>query len=113
MKLLCNWNDGDVPYSELKTVLYSEASSAVAINCFGPVKTELSSGLIDSTVIDITQVGCPQITDISLSAIGCTFACHKSKNVCALPSAYSVAQWLHFYTLSLQYVSCSAQPAYH
>ena len=27
----CNWNDGDVPYSELETVLHREASSAVAI----------------------------------------------------------------------------------
>jgi rRNA maturation protein Rpf1 len=27
----CNWNDGDVLYSELETVLLREASSAVAI----------------------------------------------------------------------------------
>jgi hypothetical protein len=26
-----NWNDGDVPYSELESVLHREASSAVAI----------------------------------------------------------------------------------
>jgi len=25
----CNWNDGDVPYSELETVLHREALSAV------------------------------------------------------------------------------------
>jgi len=30
-----------------------------------------------------------------------------------IAAAYPVAQWLHFYTLSLQYVSCTAQPAYH
>jgi len=35
----CNWNDGYVPYSELEAVLHREASSAVAIYCFGPVKT--------------------------------------------------------------------------
>ena len=29
-------NDGDVLYSELGTVLHLEASSAVAIYCFGP-----------------------------------------------------------------------------
>ena len=27
----CKWNDGDVPYSELETVLHREVSSAVAI----------------------------------------------------------------------------------
>jgi hypothetical protein len=36
----CNWNDGDMPYSELETVLHREASSAVSIYCFGPQKTE-------------------------------------------------------------------------
>ena len=31
----CNWNDGYVPYSELETVLYREASSDVSIHCIG------------------------------------------------------------------------------
>jgi len=35
----CNWNDGYVSYSELETELHREASSAVAIYYFGPVKT--------------------------------------------------------------------------
>jgi len=110
----CNWNDGFVPYSDLENVVHSEASSAVAIYCFGALKTEFISSLINRTVIDITQLGCPPIADIKLSTISCTFACHnKSKHVCALRTAYSVAQWLHFYTVSLQYVSCPAQPAYH
>ena len=48
------------------------------------------------------------------SAISCMFASHnKYKHVCALQSAYSIAQWLHFYTTTLQYVICPAQPAYH
>ena len=32
----CNWNDGDVLYSELENVLHREASSTVAIYCIGP-----------------------------------------------------------------------------
>ena len=43
----CNWNDGDVPYSEVETVLHCEAPSAVAVYCFGPQKTNFISGLID------------------------------------------------------------------
>lgn len=110
----CNWNDGDVPYSELETVLHREVSSAVAIYCFGPQKTNFISGLIDRTVIDITQLGCPELADISLPAITCTFACHnKSKHVCALRTAYSLAQWLNYYMLSLQYAKCPPQPGYH
>jgi hypothetical protein len=109
----CNWNDGDVPYSELETVLHREVSSAVAIYCFGPQKTNFISGLIDRTVIDITRLGCPELADISLPAITCTFACHKSKHVCALRTAYSLAQWLNYYVLSLQYAKCPPQPGYH
>ena len=74
----CNWNDGHVPYSELGTVLHREASSAVAIYCFRPVKTEFINSFINRKVIDITQVACPPIALINLSAISCTFACHKS-----------------------------------
>ena len=69
----CNCNDGDILYSELETVVHREASSAVAIHCFGPQKTQFISGLIERTVIDITQLGCPPLTDISLPAISCTF----------------------------------------
>ena len=37
----CNWIVGDVLYSELKTVIHREASSAVPIYCFGPQKYNL------------------------------------------------------------------------
>jgi len=39
----CNWNDGDVLYSELETVLHRAASSAVAGYLFGPQKTQFIS----------------------------------------------------------------------
>ena len=37
----CNWNDGYVPYSDLENVVQCEASYAVAIYCFGPLKQNL------------------------------------------------------------------------
>ena len=70
--------------------------------------------VLSTGVIDITQLGCPELADISLPAITCTFACHnKSKHVCALRTAYSLAQWLNYYMLSLQYAKCPPQPGYH
>jgi len=88
----CNWNDSHVLYSELDTVVNREASSGVAIYCVRPQKTQYISGNIVRTVIDITQLGCPPLTDIILPAISCTFACHnKFKYICALRSAYSLA----------------------
>ena len=72
-----NWNDVDVLYSELETVVHREASSAVAICCFGPQKTQFIMGHFDRTVIDVTQLGCPPLTDIILSNISCTFVCHN------------------------------------
>ena len=54
---VCNWNDGFVPYSDLENVVQGETSSAVAIYCSGPLKTEFISRLINRMVIDITQLG--------------------------------------------------------
>jgi hypothetical protein len=73
----CNWNDGDIPYSELETVIHREASSAVAINCYGPQKTKFISELIQRTVIDIGQLGCPALEDMRLPGMSCTFTCHN------------------------------------
>jgi len=42
----CNWNDGDVLYSVLETVVHREASSAVTIYCFGPQEHKLSAALL-------------------------------------------------------------------
>jgi hypothetical protein len=36
----CNWNDGDLPYSELKRVLRTETMSASALYCLGSHKAE-------------------------------------------------------------------------
>ena len=43
----CNWNRGDIPYSELETVLHRYASSVFAIHSFRPQNTEFISGFID------------------------------------------------------------------
>ncbi len=104
----CNLNDGEILYSVLGIVLQREASSAVAICCFGPQKSAFISNLTDRTVIDVTQLRCPQFPTIS-----CTFACHKSKQACALQSFYSIAQCLHSHILCLQYTRCLLQPTSH
>jgi len=110
----CNLNDDDTPYSELETVLHRKASYAFAIYSFGPLKAIFISGLLDLTVIDVTQLECPEPADISLAAISCTFACHnKSKHVCVLQTNYSLAHWLNVHTLRLQYAKCPPQPAFN
>jgi len=94
-------------------VVNREASSAVAIYCLGSQKTQFISGLIERNVIDITQLGCPPLTDIILPAISCTFTCRKSKHVCALRTAYTLAQGLNFHILTLQFAKCPPQPVFH
>ena len=84
----CNWNDGDILYSELETIVHREILCAVAAYYFGPQKTQFISGIIERTVIDITQIGCPPPTEVSLRAIRRMVTCHKSLNMfvhCGLP----------------------------
>jgi hypothetical protein len=96
----CNWDDGDILYSELQTVLHREVSSAVAIYSFGYQKTNFISGLLGRTVIDITELGFPDPADISGPNISCTLTCHnRSRYACALRAAYSFAQWLNYYAV--------------
>jgi hypothetical protein len=56
----------------------------------------------------------PPLADLCLPVISYMFACNKNfKHVFALGTAYSLAQWLNFYILSLLYAYCPTQPAYH
>jgi hypothetical protein len=50
-----------VIYSELYTVRSRKIISCC--NLFGPKKAAFISGLIDLTVIDIAQQGCPELAD--------------------------------------------------
>ena len=84
-------------------MLDREELSAVAFYCIGPQKTQFISGLMDSLFIYITHIVCTSLADISLQGISCWFACHKLRNVCALRTTYSLAQWLNFHILILQY----------
>lgn len=43
----CNRKDGDIPYSELETLLHRGAFSVVALYCFRPQITQIINGLID------------------------------------------------------------------
>ena len=91
---LCYIARHHLPFQSIPTAIY--------------MKTQFISGRIDLQLL-ITQLGCPPPADIILPGISCTFACHyKSRHVCALRTAYSLAQWLHFYILSLYAVSYSA-----
>jgi len=93
----CNWNYGDVLYSELETVVHRESSFAIAIYCFGPQKTQFISGLMEPTVINITQLGSPPFANKSLPSNKSTFPCHKnSGHVCALRTADSIAKLRNF-----------------
>jgi hypothetical protein len=102
----CNWDDGDILYSELENVLRRETSSAIAIYCFGYLKTDFIESLTGRTVIEISTLSYPAYT--------CTFPCHnKAKSDCALRLAYSISQWLTFNRVSCEYKKCPSQPGCH
>ena len=56
---------------------------------------------------DDSRLVCPPLADIILQFIRCTFACHnKFSHICALRTAYSLAQWMNF-----QFLTYSIQSA--
>ena len=93
----CNWNDVYVPYSDLENVVHCEASSAVVI-CFGPLKTEFISSLINlRLLISLSWDALRLLTYICLPS-----AAHShviSQNVfCVANSLFisSMATFLHY-----------------
>jgi hypothetical protein len=66
------------PYDwEAVSMFTAQLNEAVAIYCYGPQKTKFISEIIQCTLIDMGQLGCPDLKDTRLPAIGCTFACHN------------------------------------
>ena len=109
----CNWNDGDVLYSE------PETATSRDIICRCSLLIQASENTIyyfsmDGTFIDINQLRCPPLADINLPGISCTFACQKNfRHDCASRSSYSLTQWGHFHIFNPQYAKCPTQPTYH
>jgi hypothetical protein len=72
----CKWNNGTIPYSELKRVLQLETSSATELYCIGSYKTDFIKSITNCTVTDISQVECS-----TLIRMLCTFTCHYRFNI--------------------------------
>jgi hypothetical protein len=109
-----NWNDVDILYSALESIVNRATPSAVAIYGFGPQKSEFISNVIDRTDIEISQPGCPQLQQLLFPVVTCTFPRHyKFKYFCAMRTAYALARWLHFHILSIQCAGCPTQPNSH
>ena len=93
-------------------MVHRETSSVVAIYCFGPQNNLL--GVLSTYSYWYHSGRMPSTRRHKSTRHQLTFACHKkSRHVYALRTAYSLAQRLNFYILSLQYAKCPIQPAYH
>jgi len=77
----CNWNYVDILSSELESIVNRAASSTVVIYWFGPHKSEFISNLIDRTVIEISQLGCPQLAQLAFPVVTCTLHVITSLNI--------------------------------
>jgi hypothetical protein len=71
----CKWNDGDIPYTDLKRVLQIETSSATATYCIGSYKAHFIRSITNCQVTDVSQVECS-----TLIRMLCTFTFHNGFN---------------------------------
>ena len=93
----------------LESILNREVLSAAAIYCFGSQKSELIINFIDRTFINISQ-----LSRARFSLVSCTCPCHnKSQYFYAMRTAYTLARWLHFNIISIQFLGCPTQPKCH
>ena len=65
-----DWDEGDIPYCDLKTICLSFSFQFTRKNFFakGIEKCELLSKLLQKTVYNLEHLNCPQISEIIFSS---------------------------------------------
>jgi hypothetical protein len=95
-----NWADVHIPYDQLLHVLNEAVAGYVNLYSYGAAKFSFLSGLLNRTITNLTEFGCP-LPDNYRPGFHCSMPCHKFPNVrCATRHAHAFYEWLiyHFKT---------------
>lgn len=92
-----NWNDGNVPYDELETILANATDSASAIYAYGKETSDFLDKLLNRSIIDLTRhFKCPSPTTMGYSTWTCMHLPHIPAGAtdCALRNASALSHRL-------------------
>src|SRR5437868_1855871 len=93
-----SWNDGDVEYSQLHSILHRYISPGSTVYAKGREKCQLIAEILSVRVINIESLGCPKSADIFLPLVTCFHhhINHQKNQHCAFYKALKFCNWLRW-----------------
>ena len=86
------WNDGHIPYNQLRSILMSATSSGAQVFTKGSEKSAFLEYLLGCKVIDLDSEGCPKADDLFFPrSVACMF---KHGTECPLNKALKYSFWM-------------------
>jgi len=108
-----NWDDGNIPYKKLATVLKEVVANFAHVYSKGQAKCSFLTALLQRTVLDLEEFKCPPVKDLK-SIYTCTLPCHRqTKFSCAAKSAHVFYGWLLHHLQNKAYVTCPPDMSRH
>ena len=96
------WDDGDVPYMDLKKVLTTYTEGSGTLYTFGKARQKFLEEILQRTVINLQELRCPKYSDLSFPTKSCVHPLHQFRKYrCALREAKCYAQFIKYSDLSL------------
>ena len=109
-----DWQDGDVEYKELKTILSTYTASSVSLYTYGAARQTFLQDILQRSIIDLEEdLQCPKFSKLAFPARSCAFPLHKYFNFrCALRESWLYGQFLKYQELA-SYVLCETKQVYN
>lgn len=103
-----NWKSGNLPYTELKSILNQLKTPETEFFAKGLEKCKILSNLLQQSVDDLEELGCPKVqflvfrnNDGTFDEICNSYPCRHSKSLhCAQRKAFAYGQWTEKYFLN-------------
>ena len=100
-----DWDaDGDLMYSDLKSVLVTYTQVSSVLYTFGLTRQQFLQRLLGRPIINLEDLQCPKYSDLCFLTTSCVHPLHQfNKYRCAVKEAKAYGQYLKYFELS-QYI---------
>ena len=71
-----NWDNGNIPYHKLASVLKEAVAGVAHVYSFGPTKRSFLAALLQSVILDLKDFKCPLAKKLD-PTYSCALPCHR------------------------------------
>ena len=108
-----NWDDGNIPYHKLASVLKEAVAGVAHVYSYGPARYRFLAALLQHVILDLEDFKCPPANKLK-PTYSCAFPCHRHQGFsCATKRAHSLYEWLMYHLQTKSYVTCPPDMSRH